>query len=176
MGWKIGGSGKGFPVPSEGEHPAQLVAITDLGVVENSYGERDSLRFVWMTDESDDRDEPLLAFQTLGKSTHEKSNLTKAVKGMGLSAPDEGFDVRTLLGTHARLVIGHNARDGRTYANVTAVLKPAKGQRKVEVPDAWTVPRFKKGTTVSVLDELDLDEPAEAKKEKYVATDEDIAF
>jgi hypothetical protein len=116
-----------------------------LDLSKTSSGGRESIRLCWVTDECDEKDDPLLVFQTMGKSSHEKSNLVKTVKSLGYPAPDEDFDVRSLLGTNALVDIEHNVKDGKTYANIVTLTKLPKGQRKVEIPSGWVAPRIQKG-------------------------------
>lgn len=131
-------SGKDFEPVSEGVHSAVLADIVDKGVVQTAFGPKHKVMFLWLTDEADEGGQTKYVFQSFTASLHEKAGLRKAVKAIrGRDIEGENFDVETLLGSQAQLVIQHNeGQDGKVYANVQAILKP-KGP-KVEIPADFT--------------------------------------
>jgi hypothetical protein len=145
--------GKQFQICTEGSHAAILAAIVDVGIVESEYaGEtksRDMMRFIWIVDEVDDETgEPILVFQSLTKSTHEKAKFTAVYKGLTGELPKENFsfdDLVALLGKQATLAIIHNTKGDRTYANVASASKPMKNATVVEIPDDWQPPKQRDG-------------------------------
>lgn len=127
-------SGKDFEVLPEGVYPAVLADIVDLGVVDTAFGPKEKVRFVWLTSEVDSEGRTFRAFQTFTKSLHEKATMTKTVKQL-VKVPTTGsFDLESLLGSQARLVIQHGeGKEGKIYANVSSLLKPVAGA-KVDIP------------------------------------------
>lgn len=63
-------------------------------------------------------------------SLHEKSNLYKDVKAILGAEPGDAFDLEGLVGVQNQLLINHETSraNGKTYANIAAITKPAKGQ------------------------------------------------
>jgi hypothetical protein len=136
---------KQFEIVDEGEANAVLAAVQDLGDVTGQFGTRPKVRLTWITDQvaSDGREK--IVMQSVTNSLHEKATLTKIVKAMTGHTPsdDEEFDLETLIGRQQRLVIEHaEGSEGRTFANVTMVLKPTKGVL-VEIPEGWQPPAVK---------------------------------
>jgi hypothetical protein len=120
---------------SEGVHAAVLADIVDLGVMDTAFGPKEKVRFVWLTSEADSEGRTKYAFQTFTKSLHEKATLTKTVKQLTTIPTTGSFDLESLLGTQARLVIQHNeGKEGKVYANVASILKPEAGKPRVAVP------------------------------------------
>jgi hypothetical protein len=90
---------------------------------------------------------PITLIQSFNKSMHEKATLRKTVKSILGRDPGDSFDLETLIGSNARLVIEHNESEGRTFANITAVIKPEKGARLLTVPKDFV--RFAKNQSKS---------------------------
>lgn len=119
-----------FDLPSEGPHPANLVKVKDLGEVETKFEPKHRVRLIWkLKDEVNANRNPLFATQSFNLSFDPKSQLYKAVKQILGCAPPPEFDLETLVGTEALVVIEHNVgADGETYANIAAVVRqPRKG-------------------------------------------------
>jgi hypothetical protein len=137
---KIGGKqqnqdSKFQPCP-EGDVPAVLVDIIDLGLVDTNYDgkpkKQDMVRFVFEAHPKGES-ETYLVFSRYTKSMHEKSNLRKHLKqwrGKDLSEKEiaEGYDIDLLFEKPVRLSISHNpGSDGTVYANID-LLRPLKGE------------------------------------------------
>lgn len=122
-------SNKQYEVPSEGPHPAELVRIKDCGIVQSRFGEQHRIRWVWqLEDETDSEGKPKVAFQNFNLSFDEKSHLYKAVRQLLGYAPPKPFDLESLIGTRATVVIEHGTgREGQTFANVTTVIRHRDG-------------------------------------------------
>jgi hypothetical protein len=144
MSLYVGGRSKQFEIVDEGECNAVLGAVQDLGEVMGQYGMRPKVRLVWVSDQCDSEGNQKIVLQSVTNSLHEKSTLGKVVKAMtGYQPPDNGeFDLEPLVGKQQKLVIEHSDSDGRTYANVTMVLKPNRGVH-VEIPQGWHPPAVK---------------------------------
>lgn len=118
-------SKQSFEIPTEGPHTAVLSKVKDLGEVETKFGPKHRVRFIWqIEDERDERGNPKLAFQAFNVSFDAKSLLYKAVRQILGSAPPSTFDLESLVGTEATIVVEHNAgSDGTEYANISAVIR-----------------------------------------------------
>jgi len=139
-------SGKDYENLSEGVHPAVLADIIDLGVVDTQFGPKPKVRFRWLTSEVDSEGRTKSAFQTFTKSLHEKATLAKYVKSILGAAPTGAkFDLESLLGVQRRLVVEHSeGKNGETYSNVTAILKPEPSSPKIAVPSDFVRKQDKK--------------------------------
>lgn len=115
-------SAEKYPIPTEGAHPATLKAVRDLGTVQTAYGPKHRVRFDWLLDETSPEGAALMCFQTLNVSFADTSALRKAVRQILGRDPGNRFDLETLLGRRVTLVVGHDEANGRTYANVRAIL------------------------------------------------------
>lgn len=74
------------------------------------------------------------------QSIHPKSKLCKELemwRGRGFTEEERrAFNLASILGVSARIVVQQNTgRNGKTYADIVAILPPAN---KVEAPDTWT--------------------------------------
>ena len=131
-------SGTDFEPVSEGVHSAVLADIIDLGKVQTAFGEKDKVRFVWLTDEADENGRTKRVSKSYTKSLHEKANLRKDVEkilGKPLGSA-QSFDVEKLIGAQNQLVIEHNeGTDGKVYGNVKAIMKP---KEKLAIPADFT--------------------------------------
>jgi hypothetical protein len=119
-----GHNNKQYPVASEGAHRAQLLQVKDLGLQETRFGAKHRVRFVWeIEDERAPDGSTLRCFQSFNLSFDVKSHLRKAVKQILGRDPGDRFDLESLAGTRATLIVGHDeGAEGKLYANVRAVL------------------------------------------------------
>lgn len=128
------------PVAPEGLHAAVCVDVQDLGLVQGAYGAKHKVRLVWQLDveTEDGRRHEVARVYTL--SLHERAALRKDLESWrtrAFTAQElNGFDVEKLLGVNCQLqVVQRLGDDGTTYANVVAVLPPAKGAVKLTALD-----------------------------------------
>jgi len=122
---------KKYAVADEGEHLAVIADVIDIGEVETDRGPKARVRFVWITDQSDENGRPITTMMQFNKTLHENSLLRKTVKSILGKDPGETYDLETLIGRTNRIVIEHSEHEGVTYGNITAILKSAE---KVEIP------------------------------------------
>lgn len=116
-----------WPLCPEGVHVASLIEVKDLGLVETNFGPKHRARFVW---EIEHEGASYRVFQAFNVSLDPKSHMRKAITEILGRDPGSKFDLDTLVGSEARLVIGHDdGNDGITYANVRAVLPAKDGVR-----------------------------------------------
>jgi hypothetical protein len=145
---KLGGAPyRNFQILDEGDHNAVLAAIQDMGMVTSNFDghERDQhkIRFVWLTDELDPFDEPLIAMQMLTNSLNEKSTLRKIITIILGKDPGNEIDDAFVLNAQCRITITHKQGDRRTYANVTQVAKQTDPSVNVIIPNDWKPPIVK---------------------------------
>jgi hypothetical protein len=130
-------SGGGDYLPaSAGTHAAVCVDVIDQGLMESSFtpGKKEpKVSIVWQIDEDRKDGKPFEVRLQFTLSVHEKASLRAALeswRGKGLT-PEEienGFDVERLLGAPAFLNLVHKvAKNGKTYANVAAIMPLPKG-------------------------------------------------
>jgi hypothetical protein len=116
------------PAP-EGVHAGVLVDIVDLGMQKNFNGDGlgHKCRFVWEIEAERPEGGRYLISETYTVSLHEKANLRKALKswrGKDFTTEElASFDLEKLIGVPCTLVVSHNERQGRVYANVQAITK-----------------------------------------------------
>ena len=132
---------------SEGVHSVVLADVVDLGVLPTAFGDKHKVQFVYLTDEADEAGKTKYLFERFTASLHEKASLRKRVKQLlGGKEPDgSAFDLESLIGTQARVVVEHNeGNDGKVYANVASVMKPDPKVR-VDIPSDFTRQQNKPG-------------------------------
>jgi hypothetical protein len=126
--------GGDFMPHPEGIHPAVLVDVVDLGMVETEYqGQRRltrKVKLVFETEQRGDDGKCLTASKNFTASLHPKAKLSEFLgkwRGSPL-APGEVLTLPNLIGKSATLVISHQASlsTGRIYASIDAVSKPMK--------------------------------------------------
>ena len=124
------------PAP-EGLWPAVCVDVFDLGIQDYGFGPQEKIEITWQLEEKNAKTgKRFQVAQRYTPSLHEKSRLRpmlEAWRGRKFTKDEEReFDIEKLLGANCQLQIIHNVRDeGRTYANVQAVVPQAKGTTKL---------------------------------------------
>lgn len=132
--------GGDFTPPPEGTHPATCYRFIDLGTQAGEYmGAPKVARKVmlgWELTDSElrtDDGRPFTISSRYTWSMHEKSTLRKTLESWrGKKFEDAdfgegGFDVRKLLGAGCYLSIIHAAKNDKTYANISSIMKLPKG-------------------------------------------------
>lgn len=128
------------PAP-EGLWPAVCVDVVDLGIVNTPYGPQEKIQIRWQLEEKDPKtNKRYLIVQKYTPSLHEKSKLRpmlEAWRGKKFSKEEEKqFDIEKLLGANCQLQIIHNIKEeGQVYANVQAVVPPARNTAKIRPDD-----------------------------------------
>lgn len=135
-------SGKVITPAPAGVAPGVCCDVIDLGMVTEEYdGKKRSSHkvvLVWQIDEINPETGKRF---TVGKrytaSLHEKATLRKDLQSWrGRAFTNEelaGFDLDHVLNVCALLNVVHNNKDGKTYANVEAVMPLPKGSQKLLV-------------------------------------------
>lgn len=132
--------GGDFTPPPTGAHPAICYRFIDLGTQSSNFnGETKHQHKVMLSWEITDPDlrmddgRPFTISSRYTWSMHEKSTLRKTLESWrGKPFEDSdfgegGFDVRKLLGAPCLLSIIQQDKDGKTYANISAIMKLPKG-------------------------------------------------
>ncbi len=109
---------------TEGLHNVIITKVNDLGVQETQFGPKKRLNVVFEAqDQTDKEGKKVDVLMYFTQSLHSKAALVKnLLTPLGISANNE-FDVENLIGIKCQVFIQHKESDGKTYANVTAVLK-----------------------------------------------------
>lgn len=131
------------PAPAGPQHIV-CCDVVDLGMVKATFsGEtktKPMVRLVWQLGEKDEKTGKRF---TISKrytlSLHKKAALRadlESWRGRAFTAEElAGFDVERVLGIQALANVVHNDKDGKTYANVAAIMPPPKGTAKLVVED-----------------------------------------
>ena len=124
---------------TEGPIKAVLVDVTDLKKRMTQYGEKDEFRLVFETEVMDEENDRRFCIWSRGytPSLNEKAALRKDLKklmGRDLTQAElDEFDLEALIGHGVKLIIQHEHKDDKTYANISfmapdrdkATLKPS---------------------------------------------------
>lgn len=134
--------GGDFAPPPAGTHVAVCYRLIDLGTQKTEFqGETKMQRKIMLSwelpDERMDDGRPFTISKRYTLSSHEKATLRKdleAWRGRAFTEAEldpgnpAGFNIKNILGKGCLLSIVHNAKDGKTYANVASLSKLLKGQ------------------------------------------------
>jgi hypothetical protein len=110
---------------TDGPIKAVLVDITELKKRMTQYGEKDEFRLVFETEAIDEDNDRRFCIWSRGytPSLNEKSALRKDLKkmmGRDLTANElDEFDLEDLIGHGIKLIIQHETKDDKTYANIS---------------------------------------------------------
>jgi hypothetical protein len=132
---------KEFTPAPEGLHQAVCVDVLDLGLVEGPWGAKPKVRIIWQLDQvQPDSGKRALVTAQYTLSLNEKATLRhhlESWRGRKFTAEElQGFDLEKLIGVNAQVQVVHAlADDGRTWANVQAVVPLGKGMTKLRGED-----------------------------------------
>jgi hypothetical protein len=127
---------KQYELMTEGIHNITITQVQDLGLVDTKNGVKDRLRIILTADDQKAKDGSRVDTQlTFTKSLGPKSNLRKFLVQLGFN-PGVEFDMDSLIGLKAQVLIEHNDYEGTTYANVQAVLKRSRSTTAAPAPEA----------------------------------------
>jgi hypothetical protein len=135
--------GSAFTPCPAGSYLARCVQLIDLGTQTSNFeGEVKRARKVlvaWeILDDECRKDDgsPFILSKRFTQSLHEKAALRKMLEAWRnrTFSPVElkGFDLGTVLGKDAFLSVIHTDKEGKTFANIAAVMKPPKGMTAPE--------------------------------------------
>ena len=133
---------------TEGPIKAVLVDITDLKERDTKFGKKDEFRLVFETECMDEENDRRFCIWSRGytPSLNEKAALRKDLKkmmGRELTSSElEEFDVECLIGHGVKLIIQHEHKDDKTYANISFIapdkdkaLKPSGNYKRIKDRD-----------------------------------------
>lgn len=139
MGLIASDNGKAFTPAPAGTHLAICCQVIDLGHQKSKFNDKvqHKILLCWeLPDEKNESGEPFLVWNRYTLSLNEKANLTKdleAWRGRKFTADElKGFDMKNILGKPCLLNIVHDVDDGKTWANIGAIMALPKGTK---VPD-----------------------------------------
>jgi hypothetical protein len=110
---------------TDGPIKAVLVDVTELKKRMTQYGEKDEFRLVFETEAYDDENDRRFCIWSRGytPSLNEKAALRKDLKklmGRDLTVAElDEFDLEALIGHGVKLIIQHEHKDDKTYANIS---------------------------------------------------------
>ena len=110
---------------TDGPIKAVLVDITELKKRVTQYGEKDEFRLVFETECEDEENDRRFCIWSRGytPSLNEKAALRKDLKkmmGRELTQLElDEFDMESLIGHGVKLIIQHETKDDKTYANIS---------------------------------------------------------
>lgn len=163
-------SGGSYVLAPQGMHHAICVAIHDLGT-QHSEKYANSARKVMLTWELVGQaamdGKPITISKPYTMSLHEKAALRKDLelwRGKAFSAEElDGFDLLKVLGRPCQIQVIHRAYEGKTYANVAAIVQPGKdqsGQKPMSKLLQFSLdedsPRIPDGTPEWIVDKIKL--------------------
>jgi hypothetical protein len=156
-----------LPLPEAGTTLAVCCGVWDLGLQKSTYNNEEKIQhkiiIAWEIQEKIDEPtseyngKPYMLNKKYTLSLGEKANLRKDLeswRGKPFTAEElsGGFDVEKLYGINCLIGIKHepDRRDAsKVYANVTAILPPAKGMEKLtpvrakdELPPKWVLEKM----------------------------------
>lgn len=130
-------NGKTFELPKEGTVQGVLAEVRDLGMLDQVFNGKakkvHKVLFRWQLAELDEEKQPKRLYERFTLSLHEKAGLRKRIKEMTGKEPPPTLDVEKLVGFNNLLVVIHNDKDGKTYANIAACLKLPPGTPKLDI-------------------------------------------
>ena len=146
MGTTAKNSGGDFPKAPVGTHVARCYQVIDLGHQKITWQGAEKwtpkILLTWeLCNELMDDGKPFAVSNRYTLSLAETSQLRPALESWrGKPFTEEeskGFDVKNVLGAYCMLGVVHNTTNGKTYANVSAILPVPKGMAK---PPAVNLP------------------------------------
>jgi hypothetical protein len=124
---------KEYELMDEGLHSVVISRIEDLGKVDTQHGVKEMAE-IWFkaldqkAKDGGDVEARVRVNCVLGA----KSTLRKLVLSPLNIVPGKEFDLNSLVGIKCQVLIQHNTiEDGRTFANITSVLKAKKASQEV---------------------------------------------
>lgn len=126
--------GKNFTPAPEGIHVACCCDVVDLGLADHGFGEKHYVEIRWQLEEDNpETHDRFVVRRRYTNSLSEKASLRKDLetwRGRKFTREElRGFDLEVLVGKACQVQVSHRLTDqGRTFANVTAVIPVGKGQ------------------------------------------------
>lgn len=129
--------GGDYPIMEEGVKLAACIGLYDLGTQYQEKWDKEirKVLIIWEIPEErieiNEEDKPRAISKRYTLSLHQKAQLRKDLEAWrGRAFTDEelqGFDLKNILGKSCQIQIIHNQVDGKTYANIAAIMALPKG-------------------------------------------------
>lgn len=134
-----------FQLAPEGQHQAVCVDVVDLGMVAVEWnGQKKTqhkCRIVWEIDELMPNGKRFTVRRQFTASLGSKASLRtflEAWRGRPFTDAElAGFDTEQLIGVNALLQVVHTKKGDRTYDNINAIMRLAKGMVPIEPSDSY---------------------------------------
>lgn len=132
--------GKNFTPAPEGIHVACCCDVVDLGLSDQGYGEKHYVEVRFQLEDADETGRRFMVRRRYTLSLGEKATLRKDLetwRGRKFSREElAGFDLERLIGVPAQVQVVHKLSDqGKTFANISAVIPTGKGQQNPGITD-----------------------------------------
>ncbi len=129
-----------FQLAPEGQHQAVCVDVVDLGMVAVEWqGQKKTqhkCRLVWEVDEKMPNGKRFTVRRQFTASLGMKANLRgflEAWRGRPFTDAElAGFDTEQLIGVNALIQVVHTKKGDKTYDNINAIMRLAKGMTPIE--------------------------------------------
>jgi hypothetical protein len=156
MAIMVSDNSKAFTPAPEGIHQAVCCDVIDHGICETKFGTKPRVELRWVINEVNDDGRLYMVVKRYTASLNEKATLRQDIetwRGKKFAKGDlRNFDLEQLIGDNCQVQIVHSTSDdGRTWANVKAIVPISKGMSRLEIPDDFT----------RKTDRLDVDLPPE---------------
>jgi hypothetical protein len=164
------------PAP-EGLNSAVCCDVIDLGLIETGFGKQEKIEIRWQLEEIDPKSHKrYLVPQRYTPSLHEKSKLRPLLeswRGKKFSKEElKRFDIEKLIGANCQLSIVHNIKDeGEVYANVQAIVPPARNAGKLYVDEDYVRVQDRPGYVPPMHEPEAYDKPNGAIQQEEVGED-----
>ena len=135
-----GGGGDYSPAPA-GVHQAVCCDVVDLGIVESEWqGQKKTahkVRIIWQLAELMEDGRPYTVSSRYTASLHEKARLRadlQSWRGRAFTAEElQQFDLEKLIGAGCLINVMHTSRNGKTYADIAAIMPLAARTPKLPI-------------------------------------------
>lgn len=125
--------------PEGGPYSAVCVDMQYMGYVKTAFGEKQKIRYIWLTTELMTSGKPFwvsgMYNLTLSAAKGKESSLYKLLSGWLGKAPvtekSPAFDFASMIGKPCLLTIVHDTNGDKTYANVSNVTPLMKGMAPI---------------------------------------------
>lgn len=132
--------GKNFTPAPEGIHVACCCDVVDLGLADHGFGEKHYVEIRFQLEDEDEGGKRFVVRRRYTLSLGEKATLRKDLetwRGRKFTKEElAGFDLERLIGVAAQVQVVHRiSEQGKTFANVSAIIPTGKGQKNPGIVD-----------------------------------------
>ena len=173
-----GGGGDYSPAPA-GVHQAVCCDVVDLGIVESEWqGQKKTahkVRIIWQLAELMEDGRPYTVSSRYTASLHEKARLRadlQSWRGRAFTAEElQQFDLEKLIGAGCLINVMHTSRNGKTYADIAAIMPLAARTPKLPISAGYVRVQDRQA-----VDAGPVAQTAEAPAEEVIADDIPFAW